>query len=60
MGSGAQDARHERILEEAAEEVAELEGQVSAKEAELVALKAKLAQAKDRLAFQQRIDTERD
>lgn len=59
MGSGAQDERNDRFLREAEEEVAELQRQVGIKEAELKALKEKLASSKQALAQQRDIDARR-
>lgn len=60
MGSQAQDARHEQILQNRRNSVLELERQVKAKENELQELKKKLEGAKHELEIQEHIDLKRD
>jgi predicted RNase H-like nuclease (RuvC/YqgF family) len=60
MGSMAQDERHERILREAKEEVADLERQVEVKRNELAELERKLSSARADLSLSKSIDATRD
>ena len=60
MGSQAQDARHEQILQNLRNEVIDIERQVNAKENELQELKKKLEEAKRALEIQEQIDLTRD
>lgn len=60
MGSQAQDARHEQILQNCRNTVNNIEQQVNAKENELQELKKKLEEAKRELKIQEHIDLTRD
>jgi predicted RNase H-like nuclease (RuvC/YqgF family) len=57
---GAQDERHERILREGKEEVADLERQVEMKRKELAELESKLSSARADFALSKSIDATRD
>ena len=60
MGSQAQDARHEQILQNCRDRVFHIERQINAKENELEQLKKDLSEAKNELKNQEYLDLRRD
>lgn len=60
MGSQAQDARHERLLNEARDTVFHLERQIEPLKAQLLELEKSLLEARQNLAVHETIDMNRD